>query len=316
MNLILSFAKGYSQQQLEPFFKSLIKSKYSDQLTFVTDSSETLYDNIELPFRYEALDLGKLNKTGFNDNSIIWKLIYKYLLKRVTIRKYSLHILLFLKESFDINWFYIIYGKICHVYLLRFLLFHKVIIKSKAKNIFITDCRDVIFLKDPFKNIKEGGIYFFSENNDLKIKDEPYNSMWVKNLYGAEIYEKLKNQSIYNIGTVLGTNKSMSAMLRKILVESFDKNISSVQECQDQGILNYLIGNNVFPESKNMMNGQHVFTVGVLSKNNLAFKNECLYYNNELIDPAVIHQYDRIPILNSFYNRLLNISSSLEDEIS
>ena len=90
----------------------------------------------------------------------------------------------------------------------------------KVKNLFVTDCNDVIVRNDPFKDICAGSIYFCSEQRILVSKNsEPTirNNPWCFNLY-KHVYPDFKywERAILNCGVIGGDKDTMLAFLNNV----------------------------------------------------------------------------------------------------
>ena len=303
MNLIITCAKGYTKADLDVFLNSLNNTSFEGTLIIITDSKDLLCDKLDYTFRYVPININSII------NSEEKRLLNKRFFKKVALNRKLTNSLLtlfyFLKVKFGFDGFYKIYCRICHVYLLRFALFHNVLEQLDFKNVLITDCRDVFFKDNPFTEIKDESLFVFPENMEMKIKDEHFNSLWIKNLYGSLIYNDLKNQLIYNIGTVIGSKEKVLNLLELLLKESFKNNLSVVEDCQDQAIFNYLIHNNKINNCTKMLNGKIVFTVGTISSNDLNVNNNYLTYKDSHVTCSIIHQYDRHPILLNWINQMI-----------
>ena len=99
-----------------------------------------------------------------------------------------------------------------HVCVVRFFIYYAILEQRKEKYDFViaTDVTDVIFQKDPSKylytklvdNINTKHIIASSEN--IRYKDEHWGASNIRQSFGIEVYEKLKDNSIYNAGVMAG----------------------------------------------------------------------------------------------------------------
>lgn len=99
----------------------------------------------------------------------------------------------------------------------RYKLYLNYLKKNKYNKVMITDTRDVIFQKNPFKDKNFFELCFFQE--DKKIYECEFNTNWLISLYGKKIYYKFKNNKIICSGTTIGKYKNIIDYLKKISTE-------------------------------------------------------------------------------------------------
>ena len=173
---------------------------------------------------------------------------------------------------------------------------------SEYENIFVTDVRDVIFQDDIFARYKDyKNFLVYAEENQVIQNDQTYNSMWIKHLFGEEIYQELKDKVAICCGTVCGSNSEI-----KILFAAMIKILEHSSLWGDeQAAMNYLIHKNLLP-IENLIGSDcqtgEIFTVGLVKDYKITDKN-ILRGDGEV--PAIVHQYDRksdmVELANKFY---------------
>ena len=186
--------------------------------------------------------------------------------------------------------------------------------KSKYNLVFSVDVRDSIFQKDIFK-------YFDNYNSFLGVTledgtlDQIISKHNIIKLVGIMKHNKIKNERIICMGTVIGTLKEFldfsNIMWEKLKSYKFP--------LSDQGLANFLfyydkIMNNCLLKSDN--NGP-IMTIGLSQIENITldYQDNILNYKGEIA--SVVHQYDRkenitIKIINKFLNQL---PKSIKNEI-
>jgi hypothetical protein len=86
--------------------------------------------------------------------------------------------------------------------------------KDQYRYIISTDVRDVVFQSNPSewleKNIKDKKLNVACES--IKYKDEPWGQNNLKLSFGNGVYEQMKDNLIYNAGTISGEFKSFLDM--------------------------------------------------------------------------------------------------------
>lgn len=113
---------------------------------------------------------------------------------------------------------------------------------SSYNNILLTDIRDVVFQKNPFEFVQNKILVAQEDNCILNC---PYNSDWIRSLYGEDILKEMQNNPIYCCGTILGTRESINELIEYELLHMLRYN--GDDKFIDQGIYNYF----VFEKSEN-----------------------------------------------------------------
>lgn len=186
--------------------------------------------------------------------------------------------------------------------------------QTAYKNIFLSDTKDVIFQYDPFRNLESEFLYFFQEDTGIKYRDElEYNGGWIREGYGQAVLDSMLDYNIICSGTILG---SYSRVI-KLLVSVKDEFVKIKTErpsvfasvILDQAVVNYICRMN--EEISNIStikhNGDIVATIGVSLNNDFpsldkVSMNKYHILLNDL-DPSIIHQYDRHPMLKEIFDK-------------
>ena len=135
----------------------------------------------------------------------------------------------------------------------RFLFIWDYLRKNQGqyRYVVVTDTRDVIFQQDPTEYLKSHllrqSIVCASEG--LSYKDEPWGSKNLLDTFGPMIYDELKDNLIYNVGTIAGFCEEVRDLLLQIFFQSVNRPIPIV----DQAVFNFLI--NLHP-----LRGEILFT--------------------------------------------------------
>lgn len=180
------------------------------------------------------------------------------------------------------------------------------------KNIFTTDVRDVVFQSDPFANLySDNYLYVFEEDASVPVSAEPWNSSWIRALYGQERLNEIANFTIICSGTILGSRDNMIRLIDLMGHEINRTTYYQPHIIADQGVLNHICNTHwysIFNMTKKS-NGDIVGTLHstILDKNPssylcLDFNRKCVTLDGQI--PAVIHQYDRNPVLQNFYDSI------------
>lgn len=178
---------------------------------------------------------------------------------------------------------------------IRFIWYKEFLKNNKSfSNILLIDIRDVYFQKNPFEFV-QNKILVAQEDNC--ISNCPYNSDWIRSLYGEDVLKEMQNNPIYCSGTILGS--------REIIDELIEYEIMHMSQYKgddkiiDQGIFNYF----VFEKSENCTINNNktgsIYTMGYSNTFNFNKFGELINNNNEPY--AIIHQYDRYKWLANYF---------------
>jgi hypothetical protein len=110
---------------------------------------------------------------------------------------------------------------------------------DEYRYVTVTDTRDVIFQSDPTEflstNLLANSIVCSSEG--LAYKDEPWGSKNLLDTFGSLVYDELKDNMIYNVGTIAGYSTEVKDLMLQIFFQSVNRPIPIV----DQAVFNFLI---------------------------------------------------------------------------
>ena len=113
--------------------------------------------------------------------------------------------------------------------------------KDTYRFVTVTDTRDVIFQKDPTeyleKNLMCGAASMVCASEGLAYKDEPWGSKNLLDTFGPLVYDELKDNEIYNVGTIAGFADEVRDLLIQIFFQSVNRPIPIV----DQAVFNFII---------------------------------------------------------------------------
>jgi hypothetical protein len=113
--------------------------------------------------------------------------------------------------------------------------------KDTYRFVTVTDTRDVIFQKDPTEyleaNLLHGSGSIICASEGLAYKDEPWGSKNLLDTFGPLVYDELKDNEIYNVGTIAGFDDDVRDLLIQIFFQSVNRPIPIV----DQAVFNFLI---------------------------------------------------------------------------
>lgn len=184
-----------------------------------------------------------------------------------------------------------------------------------ADYVMLSDVRDVVFQDDPFKHfnsIRAGSqpsaeLHVVLEAEHVTIGNEPFDSRWIRNLYGTKTLMQFHDKPVSCSGTTMGTAKGMrrylAAMGREIAAQT--RPLGS----HDQGIHNYLLWSRRLDPVTVHANGYGpVLTLGLEKRVVKDKAGRLLNCNGECV--PVVHQYDRHPALAEELCRALAMSGA------
>ena len=193
------------------------------------------------------------------------------------------------------------------IHVLRFLSIYEYLDKHWQFYDYVvtTDVKDVYFQADPFKFLVDRKLVIASEG--LKYKDEPWGNENLFQAYGPYVYEKFKDNEIFNVGTFGGKSEYVKDMVFHIFTNGINRPITIC----DQAVFNVLLNTQPFKDiaTKTIQWAAELGTIMDPSKiarfrPNLLFaepvwKEGLLKDVNGHIFP-IVHQYDRVPVLKKF----------------
>jgi hypothetical protein len=171
-----------------------------------------------------------------------------------------------------------------------------------------TDVKDVIFQSNPTKWLEDNisnrlNCVFSSES--MLYKDEPWGNQNLLETYGKYVYDKFKNNEIYNVGVLAGSG----AAIRDLCINIFTAAINRPIPICDQSTFNFMISQKPYTDTCLYTKSEDGWAcqLGTTADPNKAeqFKPFLLEPSPELHNGKVttstgkpyviVHQYDRVP---------------------
>ncbi len=203
--------------------------------------------------------------------------------------------------------------------------------KNTYRYVTVTDTRDVIFQKDPtdFLDSKLGMLHsLVCSSEGLAYKDEPWGSKNLLDTFGPLVYDELKDNLIYNVGTIAGYGDEVRDLLIQIFFQSVNRPIPIV----DQAVFNFLISHYPFNGEAQLATNKDDWAVqlgttkaaieagagdiGLLVKQNpdMMKEYEKVYQDiqptvdsdfvtNGQVPYTLVHQWDRVPAIKEIVER-------------
>ena len=167
----------------------------------------------------------------------------------------------------------------------------------RFERVMLTDVRDVLFQGDPFAFRLPQPLLFFLEGRGQRIGTEHYNRKWLLQLYGRRAFRSLADQPIVCSGVTIGQSRAILHYL-ELMCDELARLTSRMygRVGRDQGVHNYLIWRNCFPQAALLENGRGpVLTMDVEALERLRGAPNGALLNDDGSRVAVVHQYDRHP---------------------
>lgn len=198
------------------------------------------------------------------------------------------------------------HGKI-PVHVERFLCIYDYLRTNEYRFAVTTDVKDVVFQKDPMAfieaNIGDKNMLFASES--MKYKDEPWGNNNLLETYGPYIYDKFKDNEIYNVGVLGGR----AFALRDLCLNIYTAAINRPIPICDQSTFNFMISQHPYLHTSKYMKSEdgwaaQLGTTGDPSKieafRPYLLEAEPMMYEHRVTTSkfkefTIVHQYDRVP---------------------
>jgi len=275
-DLIIGCSTNYGWDQLKYWVNSINQSGF--------DGEKTL---IALNISYDAVD--KLSKNGF----------------QVVVVGKEDHI----KKAY-------VYESRIPVHVERFIHIYNHIARGDYRYVVTTDVKDVVFQSNPCKWLDENlvedkNLVFASES--MKYKDEPWGNQNLFETYGQFIYERFKNNEIYNVGVLGGRASAMRDLCLNIFAAALGRPIPIC----DQSTFNFMISQHPYTDTSMYMKSEdgwasQLGTTGDPTKIE-QFRPNLLEsipkFNGKKVTTSkgkefcIVHQYDRVPTVRKILEK-------------
>jgi len=193
------------------------------------------------------------------------------------------------------------------IHVLRFLSIYEYLENNwfDYNYVVTTDVKDVYFQSNPFTVLNGRKLVIASEC--LRYKDESWGNENLFQAYGPYVYDKFKNNEIFNVGTFGGKSEYVKDMVFHIFTNGINRPIPIV----DQAVFNVLINTQPFKDivQKTTQWAAELGTIMDPSKIERFRPNllspEPVFEDGLVKDWTgqvfpIVHQYDRVPVLKKF----------------
>jgi len=201
----------------------------------------------------------------------------------------------------------LVYQSNIMVHVERFLHIYNFLSQNEYRYVITTDVKDVIFQKNPIKfieeNIGDKNLMFASES--ILYKDEAWGNQNLLETYGKYIYDKFKDNEIYNVGVLAGTGSAM----RDLCINIFTAAINRPIPICDQSTFNFLISQEPYKSTCRYTKSEDAWACQL---GTTADPSKIDQFRPFLLEPSphmeidkvvtsmnkeyvIVHQYDRVP---------------------
>ena len=181
-----------------------------------------------------------------------------------------------------------------HAVMVRFAAYNGFLADGPvARNVLLTDVRDVLFQRPPFSPAPTG-LEVFVEGDALG--DHAFNMKYLRALAGDGMAKGLSSAPAICVGTVMGPANAVARFCRMVLMlAAIPRSEIGGAFGADQAACNIAVHLGLV-EAQVLGNYGRVATIGLTPGDTLSFEN------NDVVNPdgsvsAIVHQYDRHPHL-------------------
>ena len=165
----------------------------------------------------------------------------------------------------------------------RFLVYRE-FLRGVSEPVIICDVRDIIFQSNPEENMPVDGINVFREYEGITIGECPYNSKWMKAIFGKV---KWGDKEIICAGATSGRLTEYCDAVWQML-----SNLPPTVGL-DQAVHNHLIYSERIKANVVLNEAGQVYTVGYMPRESVSLAGDGFIRNKAGEIPCMIHQYDR-----------------------
>ncbi|MBU3666502.1 MAG: hypothetical protein FGM15_11595 [Chthoniobacterales bacterium] len=189
--------------------------------------------------------------------------------------------------------------------LLRWSLYRRFLAEHAPEfdRVLLVDLRDVFFQRDPFDGVDPDFVTAHLEEGNMPVLDSPWNSLAMRRAFGREGFEKWGHLRVSCSGVVSGGITAVRAYL-----DAFARLLPEVRmpdHGTDQALHIRLVGEEIAPVVRLCGNreGDAVQLAGVGRLDSIPRDSQKRLLNAAGIPFAIVHQFDRHPILPSQLSR-------------
>jgi hypothetical protein len=191
-----------------------------------------------------------------------------------------------------------------HAY--RFERFAKIVTAAAARydQVLVSDTRDVVFQKNPFNGVSSSACHAYLEGAGKTIGEEPTNLRWAKIFLPADEVARISPCRVSCCGVVLGGTAAMAQYLQRLAAYLHALPLAIRRD----GGADTVFHNRMLHLTREVPfvvveNNLHVATMGLEPADAYIVGQDGLIRTADNHLPAILHQYDRIPLLKAAVER-------------
>lgn len=167
--------------------------------------------------------------------------------------------------------------------------------------VMLSDARDVVFQADAFQGLEHGVVHAFLQDESLTYGQHNIDTDWYRGIYGPDALAAVTDKPIACAGTIFGDVDSLLQLERAL----FQEIVRLKRGVVDQAVFNKLINDPSQPFKTRLHRNlrSNVLTFGEVAESKFQVAANAVYVEGHL--PAVLHQFDRVPVVNQMVDRSL-----------
>lgn len=166
--------------------------------------------------------------------------------------------------------------------------------------VLLSDSRDVVFQDNPFPHVDPNVLNVFEQDRSISYGGDNLDTNWFASIFGDKVLDAMKGKQTICAGTTMGS----PAILLKYFALLEKEILSHKFRPIDQPMHNKLVYLDWPPELLASHSNQAgvIFTFAETSESDYEIKDNQVVINNNVV--PVLHQYDRVPKLQSMVHSL------------
>jgi hypothetical protein len=182
-------------------------------------------------------------------------------------------------------------------------------VNSNYRCVLLSDSRDVVFQANPFPHVDPNIVHVFEHDPSIIFGDEDINrggldTQWTIGLYGKKIANDLKGKPVTCVGTIMGSPEVLLNYMAIMETEILSHKRGTLEQPIQNKLIYLDLPNELFrihPNSDGLILTLHAVDSKTYEVNETQVK-----VNGKVV--PILHQYDRIPNLESLFEGLYPIS--------
>ncbi len=181
----------------------------------------------------------------------------------------------------------------------RFIRYLKIIERTPAERILLTDVRDVLFQADPFAEAPADGLFVSLESDAYTIASESHNADWMTRIYGEPMLRRIGHHRVANVGVTFGERPEVIHYLRLMVNEIIAMSPARAGiGGADTAAHNMLLRTGRLGATHELEPLESpVANLNGIDESLLVLGSDGRLHNRDGSAPSIVHQYDRQVLL-------------------